>query len=353
MNATIALKQEMDESLEILQIRFRYYMGIAEIFAPIFIQSIPAALTIVSIGKIFPALLHIDQGFAWVLAVLTGIGMELLGLVSVDIYFAAKTFNQVAHPDGKRAPEGAALLVMVIYAVTALLIVVFLKMFVELAIFSLIPLTLMSVLIVSAVTMKKRIDDMVAQRERECYETDNIGRLTLLTEALTQRNTELTERDITLTAEVTDLTEFKTRLTEQVDKLTEQIEKLTCELTAEVTELTEKSNRLTEELTSLTEKSNRLTQKNAILQRELHEKQANIEPVRVTNGVTQDANSKEQRQQKLLDILTGFNGQSPDVIVNARIADTLGTTGATIGRDLKELTDANKISVNGVVKVLA
>lgn len=161
------LKINKEEKLEILEIKFRYWMGIAEVFAPIFIQSIPAALTLVSIGVLFPALLHIDPWLAWSIAAFVAIGMELLGLVSVDVYFASKTFNQTRKNDEGKAPEGAALLVMMVYAVTALLIVVLLKMFPSLAIWSLIPLTLMSILIVSAVTMKKRLSELISVRDKE------------------------------------------------------------------------------------------------------------------------------------------------------------------------------------------
>lgn len=166
MDDILILKKEQDIKLNTLKIKFRYYMGVAEVYAPIFIQSIPAALTIVSIGVLFPSLLHIHPILAWVIAGFVGIGMELLGLVSVDVYFDAKSYNQKYKDELEHAPEGAALIVMLVYAITALLIVVFLKMVPALAIWSLIPLTLMSILIVSAVTMKKRVDELVAQKER-------------------------------------------------------------------------------------------------------------------------------------------------------------------------------------------
>jgi len=62
------LKKQREESLQRKQINFRYMMGVAEIFSPFLIQSIPAALTIVSIGNLFPTLLHIPIWLAWVLA---------------------------------------------------------------------------------------------------------------------------------------------------------------------------------------------------------------------------------------------------------------------------------------------
>lgn len=167
------LKLDKTEKLKLLEIKFQYWMGIVEVFSPLFIQSIPAALTFVSIGTIFPNLLHIEAWLAWSIAAFVSLGIETLGLVSVDIYFAAKTFNQTRKEDEGKAPEGAALLVMLVYAVTALLIVVFLKMFPTLAIWSLIPLTLMSILIVSAVTMKKRLSELVSVREDEKNEQIN------------------------------------------------------------------------------------------------------------------------------------------------------------------------------------
>ncbi len=167
------LKLDKTEKLKLLEIKFQYWMGIVEVFSPLFIQSIPAALTFVSIGTIFPNLLHIEAWLAWSIAAFVSLGIETLGLVTVDVFFASKTFNQTKKENEGKAPEGAALLVMLIYAVTALLIVVLLKMFPTLAIWSLIPLTLMSILIVSAVTMKKRLSELVSVREDEKNEQIN------------------------------------------------------------------------------------------------------------------------------------------------------------------------------------
>lgn len=165
MNLLSTIKKEKEDKITLLKIRFRYWMSMAEIFSPIIIQLIPAVLTFVSIGNLFPTLLHIDTILAWCIAGFVAIGMELLGLVSVDVYFESKSFNQTKGEHEETAPENAAFIVMMVYAVTALLIVVFLKMVPSLAIWSLIPLSLMSILIVSSVTMKKRLDELILLRE--------------------------------------------------------------------------------------------------------------------------------------------------------------------------------------------
>lgn len=166
------LKKDREEKLAKFRVNFRFFMGFAEIFAPILIQAIPALLTVVSIGLIFPTLLHIPVLLAWILAAFVGIGAELLGLVATDVYFESRAYNQTRKETEEKAPEGTALFVMLVYAATSLLIVVFLKMFPSLAIWSLIPLTLMSILIVSAATMKKRLDEIICAREKEVAKKD-------------------------------------------------------------------------------------------------------------------------------------------------------------------------------------
>lgn len=309
-------KEDYDDSLDNLKVKFRYYMGIAEVFAPILIQTIPAGLTIVSVANVFPSLLHISIPLAWVLAILTGVGMELLGLVSVDVYFAASSFNKTKTKEEAEAPQRAALFVMIVYAATALLIVVFLKMFPDLAIFSLIPLTIMSVLIVSAVTMKNRLDDMLHQRKRQHSEDNSVN-------MLTETNNMLTNH--------------VNMLTGNVDKLRQHVD----ELKVENQQLRQHVDNSQVYTNDVDDNNNQHVDNNSST---------------ITDYVDQhpstSTDTKQQRQQQLLDILSKFNGQPSTVIVKKNIAQQLGTTDTTVTRDLKDLQAQNRVSINGVVKVL-
>lgn len=65
-------------------------------------------------------------------------------------------------------------------------------------------------------------------------------------------------------------------------------------------------------------------------------------------------NKTAHRQEQLLQILlTEFNGQPSDTLNKTQLATRLGTTRQTIGRDIEELTEQQRLSVNGHVEVIA
>ncbi len=305
------LKINKEEKLEILEIKFRYWMGIAEVFAPIFIQSIPAALTLVSIGVLFPALLHIDPWLAWSIAAFVAIGMELLGLVSVDVYFASKTFNQTRKDDEGKAPEGAALLVMMVYAVTALLIVVLLKMFPSLAIWSLIPLTLMSILIVSAVTMKKRLSELISVRDKEVAKKE----LQEIADSMLQK---LQEKVATEELHNKKLQEIVANQKLQIEKLQEEVAQ---------------TKKLQQEKVAENNATHAITQGNPKLQQE-----------KVANTKV----AKNNSLQKVADYLAqNCNGVATNEIDHAKVAIDLQLHRTTVTRNIEKLQEVAKL--NGYV----
>lgn len=338
MNAELLnLKRKREDSLLKGKVNFRYTMGIAEIFAPFFIQSIPAALTIVSIGNLFPSLLHIEGWLAWTLAWFVGIGMELLGLVSVDVYFEAKSYNQKYKEDKEKAPEGAALLVMIVYAVTALVIVVFLKMFPQYAIWSLIPLTLMSILIVSSVTMKKRLDELLLQHDQNVITTDQTviemleTKINNVTEMLDNRNKQIE----TLEQNVIDLSRVNTENVINTDAVNSSKN--------EITLLHEMLSNNNNEITSLRNEITTL--------REMLSNNNNVTITKKRNAITKQKEdditklSKEQKMNLLIEyLINNYNGVETDTIVNARVAEHLPIDQVTVGRYIKELKASNKLN---------
>lgn len=331
------LKRKREDSLLKGKVNFRYTMGIAEIFAPFFIQSIPAALTIVSIGNLFPSLLHIEGWLAWTLAWFVGIGMELLGLVSVDVYFEAKSYNQKYKEDKEKAPEGAALLVMIVYAVTALVIVVFLKMFPQYAIWSLIPLTLMSILIVSSVTMKKRLDELLLQHDQNVITTDQTviemleTKINNVTEMLDNRNKQIE----TLEQNVIDLSRVNTENVINTDAVNSSKN--------EITLLHEMLSNNNNEITSLRNEITTL--------REMLSNNNNVTITKKRNAITKQKEdditklSKEQKMNLLIEyLINNYNGVETDTIVNARVAEHLPIDQVTVGRYIKELKASNKLN---------
>lgn len=319
----IELKHRREDALNRTKINFRYMMGVAEILSPFFIQSIPAALTIVSIGNLFPSLLHIPPLLAWVLAALVGIGLELLGIVSVDVYFEAKSYNQKYKDDNQKAPENAALLVMLVYAITALLTVVFLKMFPVLAIWSLIPLTLMSILIVSSVTMKKQIDELLLQKDdnvNNISPNENENVINILQNTINK----LTEM---LTENVNNVIALQTVITEMSSVAIENNMKITM-LTDEIANMKSENVNNTENVNTPTV--------NKKVKSVIAIDNTNTENVKLT---------KEQKMQLLIDyLIENYNGIATSEIVNTQIAENLPIDNVTVGRYMKELRDKNKLN---------
>lgn len=314
------LKTQREETLAKFRVNFRFLMGLVESFSPLLIQAIPAALTIVSISNIFPSLLHISQELAWVIAWLVGLGMEALGMVSVDVYFESKSFNQTRKEGTEKAPENAALTVMLIYAVTALLIVVFLKMFPVLAIWSLIPLTLMSILIVSAATMKKRLDDLIAQNENVQNEIEQtqLVQFNELIKNVQNENVQILNRienvqnnNVHLTTELQNVQTQNVQLIEQINSLKFQIEQ---SKSVQINECTrdDKSVQAT-------------TNKNV---------QSDVQKL-----------SKQEKMYILIEhLIEHYDGVQTDELKPSRIAEDLPLDRVTITRYLNELKVQNKLN---------
>lgn len=319
----IELKHRREDALNRTKINFRYMMGVAEILSPFFIQSIPAALTIVSIGNLFPSLLHIPPLLAWVLAALVGIGLELLGIVSVDVYFEAKSYNQKYKDDNQKAPENAALLVMLVYAITALLTVVFLKMFPVLAIWSLIPLTLMSILIVSSVTMKKQIDELLLQKD------DNVN------------NISPNENENVINILQNTINKLTEMLTENVNNVI-ALQTIITEMSSVATENNMKITMLTDEIANM--KSENVNNTENVNTPTVNKKVKSV--IAIDNTNTENVKlTKEQKMQLLIDyLIENYNGIATSEIVNTQIAENLPIDNVTVGRYMKELRDKNKLN---------
>lgn len=80
----------------------------------------------------------------------------------------------------------------------------------------------------------------------------------------------------------------------------------------------------------------------------------NTDPADFTERMTQGKRNKTvHRQEQLLQILmTEFNGAPADDLNKTELAQRLGATRQTIGRDIEDLIEKERLTVNGVVTVL-
>lgn len=140
------------------------------IYAPATVPLIPASLTTISIANSWPNLFHIHPIAGWILGLIAGIGIEVLGIVSVDSYFNMRYFNQTKirdNDDGPDAPASASKWVVIFYGMVVLTVVFLLKIFPNLAVYSLIPLCLMGILVCFMVVLRKQFNELVYQREEK------------------------------------------------------------------------------------------------------------------------------------------------------------------------------------------
>ncbi len=336
------LKLDKTEKLKLLEIKFQYWMGIVEVFSPLFIQSIPAALTFVSIGTIFPNLLHIEAWLAWSIAAFVSLGIETLGLVTVDVFFASKTFNQTKKENEGKAPEGAALLVMLIYAVTALLIVVLLKMFPTLAIWSLIPLTLMSILIVSAVTMKKRLSELVSVREDEKNEQIN-----------EQVNSEQKMYIEQLNKRIEQLVNEHSEQKVYIEQLNNKFEQLNSEQKVYIEQLNNKFEQLNSEQKVYIEQFRNgfehMNNVQKVTNEHMNSDQTTIAtPTKSVQPIVQRDNNKLTKDEKMnmliAHLIEHYDGVNTEQLNKSQLAIELPIDRVTIGRYLNTLKDEKKLN---------
>ena len=153
------------EWIEIHELRRDAWLDPLGVYGPVICPVIPGGLSAVSMINVFPQLLHIPTWAAVLIALITVVGVEILALLATETWLAIRRFNQTIQDGEEMAPSGYAGFVVFLYCAVVLSLVVFLKMWSGLAIYSLIPLTLMGLLISWTVILRKQFNDLMFKRE--------------------------------------------------------------------------------------------------------------------------------------------------------------------------------------------
>lgn len=261
---------------------------------------VPAFLTGTAIYNDYPALLSMPQNVILVGAIVVGIVIEMLGVISIEAMFDMHTYNMSAKDTDDKAPFAYAAAAVIFYLAVVIVLVIFLKIWHSLALWSLAPLTFLGFIATWVAVLRRQHVERVSRHE-----------------ALQESNSVMG------------------KLQQQIQTLTQTLDTLRSELSDAVS-----GKRSAEAF------AEGLRGRLAILEHDLVIAQAKaIAPVTVSTGVSEPASdakvddvgsvSPEVRRPEVLKLLTQTKAKSE---VNfAEWGRTFGTSDTTIRNDLKWL----------------
>lgn len=168
-----------------------YIIDIVGVWGPLLAPAVPAALTMVSIAMHYPELLHIHWLAALAIGLIVAVVIEVLGVVSVETFLDMKSYNQTIDEGEELAPVGWAGAIMGLYILIVISLVVLLKMVPQLALVSLVPLTLLAGVTSWIVVMRKQHRERTYKRDLAEMEDNQLIDLSEKLDILTAENDQL------------------------------------------------------------------------------------------------------------------------------------------------------------------
>ena len=342
----IHLQETLRGRVEHAEAWFNFGLSMASMVGVVIIPLIPASLTFMSVASEFPHLLHIPQGMAYFVGAITAIGLEFLALLTIRTALRMLKYNQEAQAFNKlpdlrsdehlpTAPAGQGVTASAVYTVIVLSLVVLLKIYPAAVLWALIPMSLMALVAEWAFLLSVDQSERELRRRQAEVTRGRIDEITQLNATVKELQQHIADHEIDAAA-----------LHERVEHGQRVNADLTVQFNAERQQLNTEIVRLNAQLDAM--KSANITpvpSKTPI---------DNALPVDFADKMTQGKRNKSaQRQHELLQILlTEFNGQPADALNKTEIAQRLNTTRQTVGRDIEELIEAQRLSVNGHIQVM-
>lgn len=315
MKDNTQLQEELSNRLEEIELRFAHWMGRASLLGLVLLPLVPGSLALASIGTKFPTQLDIPIWLAWAIGGATALGIELLGLIAVRLALKMRRFNRRAVGlDVEAAPLAQGYAAAVLYVGTVLTLTMLLKIWPHAALYALLPMSLLGALADWIYALSSD------QNERE----------QVLRRILADQQAAL-DRDIdTLTAQVAELT---SRIVNMIDIGAH--EAAVAAVNAELDKATAECQRLSTLVVKLSDG----------------------ETVPQLPAPTSDDSDSDNRRLTKAERHAALLGRmrvivKPDDIDMSALADEFGTSERTIRRDIDELVNEQRLSINGVVKVL-
>lgn len=157
----IELRRNLRDRKEALEIRQAFVLDLLGLVVPLAAPLVPAYLTAAAIIEHYPGLLHIDLAWVIGMALIAGAVIEVLGILSIETMFDMRTFNERVQADGERAPFGWAAFAVAFYLVLVITLVLLLKIWSSLALWSLAPLTVLGFVTSWVMVLRKQHSERV------------------------------------------------------------------------------------------------------------------------------------------------------------------------------------------------
>lgn len=252
----IDLRRDLRDSKERLQIRQAYYLDLLGLIVPLAAPLVPAYLTATAIIEHYPALLHLDRVWVIVMAFIAGAVIEVLGILSIETMFDMRTFNATVQGDDERAPFGYAASAVVFYLLLVITLVLLLKIWSGLALWSLAPLTVLGFITSWVMVLRKQHADRVWRVEVQGAEQSEVERLNATIERMND------EHAAALNAERERVHSLRAEHAEHVQRLrnehVQRFERLQAEHSEQMADEQRRREQIENELASLREQYARL-----------------------------------------------------------------------------------------------
>lgn len=185
------LRAKHDDSIERAELRRDGLIDRLSVWGPMMIPLIPAGLTATGIGKNYTDLLHFSPFASWPIGLVSGIGVEVFGIVANENFLDMQRYNQTLKPGEERAPEEEAkkarntYMVIVVGLMTTLEVIPALVtvagwpvlMATISVLVSLFPLIFLAVLAGQVIIMRKQHKARVDARREQSRKAENDGDL--------------------------------------------------------------------------------------------------------------------------------------------------------------------------------
>lgn len=235
------LRQHLHDRKERWEIKQASLLDALGLIVPMAAPLVPAFLTATAIIAHYPILLGLQLGYVVAIAVVAGAVIELLGILSIETMFDMRTYNQKYQTD--EAPYTYAVTAVGFYLVLVIGLVLLLKIWHNLALWSLAPLTVLGFVTSWVMVLRKQHGERVHQRQmaeadlvnRERNQAQHDQAITDLTTQLADLQRQHAELTAALATAHAQRLDSETRLSTALQsnqELTNQIAALARQLTA-------------------------------------------------------------------------------------------------------------------------
>lgn len=251
MSANKELSHQLSANLSRQELYFQYGVNSAVLWGMVMLPLIPASLSFSAIVSRFPEMLHIPPWLAYIVAGFTAAGIEFLGLSAVKLALRMRKYNlKVAGTDFEQAPLGQGIIIATAYLITVVMLTVFLKVFPDMAIWSLLPLAGMGALADWLIALQSDHNDRESHYESATDAQDAEQEQSIVITTLTA---DIAKRDQQIEQLTTALEQLRADAAAQIEQATVHItEQLTTQfeqrLAAQIEQLTTAHNQRIEQL---------------------------------------------------------------------------------------------------------